>query len=79
VSEDFFDEALKDAKVLAGRINLDDYESLKTYWQSKSFTLIASMLRRYGIDFKGLTYLETLMDELFKIKEQKTKPPSNQG
>jgi len=48
---------------------------LKTYWQSKSFTLIASMLRRYGIDFKGLTYLETLMDELFKIKEQKTKPP----
>jgi hypothetical protein len=29
------------------------------------------MLRRYGIEFKGLTYLERLVDELIKMKEKK--------
>jgi len=71
VSEDIFDEALKDAKNLAGRISPDDYETLKRYWEKKSFTLIAFLLRRYGIEFKGITYLETLIDELIKMKERK--------
>lgn len=70
MSEDYFDEALKDAKVLAGRISPDDYESLKKHWNNKSFTLIAYMLRRYGLEFKGLTYLEILVGELLDIKEQ---------
>ena len=70
MSEDYFDEALKDAKVLAGRISADDYQSLKKYWDSRSFTLIAYMLRRYGLEFKGLTYLETLVSELLNMKEQ---------
>jgi len=51
-------------------IGPDDYETLKLYWQKKSNIQIASMLRRYGIEFKGLTYLETLADQLIKIKEQ---------
>ena len=70
MSEEYFDEALKDAKVLAGRISPDDYQSLKKYWDSKSFTLIAYMLRRYGLEFKGLTYLETLVSELLNMKEE---------
>ncbi len=70
MSEDYFDEALRDAKVLAGRISPNDYESLKKYWRNKSFTLIAYMLRRYGLEFKGLTYLEILVGELLDIKEQ---------
>ena len=69
--EDIFNEALKDAKNLLERIHPEDYETLKQYWQRKSFALIASMLRRYGIEFKGITYLETLIDELIKMKEQK--------
>lgn len=71
MSDDFSDEASRDAKNLLGRINPDDYETLKQYWQKKSFTLIAYMLRRYGIEFKGLTYLERLVDELIKMKEEK--------
>lgn len=71
MSDDFSDEASRDAKNLLGRINPDDYETLKQYWQKKSFTLIAYMLRRYGIEFKGLTYLERLVDELIKMKERK--------
>ncbi len=71
MSDDFSDEASRDAKNLLGRINPDDYETLKQYWQKKSFTLIAYMLRRYGIEFKGLTYLERLVDELIKMKEKK--------
>jgi hypothetical protein len=71
MSDDFSDEASRDAKNLLGRINPDDYETLKQYWQKKSFTLIAYMLRRYGIEFKGLTYLERLVNELIKMKERK--------
>ena len=70
MSEDISDEASRDAKNLLGRINPDDYQTLKQYWQKKSFTLIAYMLRRYGIEFKGLTYLERLVAELIRMKEK---------
>jgi hypothetical protein len=72
MSEDYFEEALKDARVLARRISPDDYENLKKYWENKSYTFIAYMLRRYGIEFKGLTHLETLVNELKNIKEKRT-------
>lgn len=72
MSEDYFEEALKDARVLARRISADDYENLKKYWANKSYTFIAYMLRRYGIEFKGLTHLETLVNELQNIKEKRT-------
>ena len=71
MSDDISDEASRDAKNLLGRINPDDYETLKQYWQKKSFTLIAYMLRRYGIEFKGLTYLERLVSELIRMKEER--------
>jgi len=71
MSGDVFEEASRDAENLLGRISPDDYETLKQYRQKKSFTLIAYMLRRYGIEFKGLTYLERLVDELIKMKEKK--------
>lgn len=70
MSEDIFTEASRDAKVLLGRVSPDDYETLKQYWQKRSFTLIAYMLRRYGIEFKGITHLEALMNELIKMKGQ---------
>jgi len=72
MSEDYFDEALKDARVLARRISPEDFESLKKHWEKRSFTLIAYMLRRYGLEFKGLTHLEILVDELLDMKEQET-------
>jgi len=62
---------LRDAKKLLGRISSHDYRTLKMYWERKSFTLITYMFRRYGIEFKGLTHLETLVNELIKMKEQK--------
>jgi len=70
MSGDISNEASRDAKNLLGRINPDDYRTLKQYWEKKSFTLIAYMLRRYGIEFKGLTYLERLVAELIRMKEK---------
>ena len=69
MSDDYFDAAARDAEILAKRISPDDYENLKKYWENKSFTSIAFMLRRYGLEFKGLTYLEVLVNEVLKRKE----------
>jgi hypothetical protein len=70
VSSNYFDTAAKDADILAKRISPEDYENLKKYWENKSFTSIAFMLRRYGLEFKGLTYLEVLVNEVLKKKER---------
>jgi len=66
VSEDIFEEAQRDAKRLAGRIRAEDYEKLKRFWENKSYMQITFLLRNYGLEFKGITYLETLMEELEK-------------
>ena len=63
---------MSDAKKLAGKISSHDYGTLKMCWEKKSYTLIAYMLRRYGLEFKGLTYLEALVSELIKMKEKET-------
>ncbi len=73
MSMNYFEEASRDAKILAKRISADDYKNLKTYWQNRSFFPIASMLRRYGIEFKGLTHLESLVSELIEAKEAEAK------
>ena len=70
MSDNYFDMAARDAEILAKRISLEDYESLKKYWENKSLTSIAFMLRRYGLEFKGLTYLEVLVSEVLKKKEK---------
>ncbi len=69
MSEDYYAIGERDAKILAKKISREDYETLKVHWKNKNYTLLAFMLRRYGLDFKGLTYLETLVNELIKIKE----------
>ncbi|MEM2129837.1 MAG: hypothetical protein QXZ70_04480 [Candidatus Bathyarchaeia archaeon] len=69
MSENYFSLGERDAKILARKISLEDYETIKVHWKNKNYTLIAYMLRKYGLDFKGLTYLETLINELIKIKE----------
>jgi hypothetical protein len=74
MAENYFTAGEEDAKILAKRISHEDYENLKIQWENKNYTLIAYMLRRYGLDFKGLTYLETLVNELIKIKEPQSQP-----
>ncbi len=74
MSEDYFIAGEKDAKVLAKKISREDYENLKVHWKNKNYTMLAYMLRRYGLDFKGLTYLETLVNELVKLKEPESQP-----
>jgi len=74
MSEDYFTAGEKDAKVLAKKISREDYENLKVHWKNKNYTMLAYMLRRYGLDFKGLTYLETLVNELVKLKEPESQP-----
>ena len=74
MSEDYFTAGEKDAKILAKRISREDYENLKVHWKNRNYTLIAYMLRKYGLDFKGLTYLETLVNEIIKIKEPQSQP-----
>jgi len=69
MSEDYYAIGERDAKILAKKISCEDYETLKVHWKNKNYTLLAFMLRRYGLDFKGLTYLETLVNDLIKIKE----------
>lgn len=69
MSENYFSLGERNAKILARKISLEDYETIKVHWKNKNYTLIAYMLRKYGLDFKGLTYLETLINELIKIKE----------
>lgn len=71
MSQDVVEEASKDAENLFRRVHPDDYASLKLQWQKKNFYLIAFILKRYGIDFKGLTYMEVLVDKLIKLREEK--------
>ncbi len=68
---DISSEAIADAKVLAKKISMEDYMSIKRFWERRDYALIAVILRRYGLDFKGVTYLEMLIDELMREKEQK--------
>ena len=79
ISDNLFDEALRDFKKLVGRISSHDYGTLKLYWEKKSFTLIAYMLRRYGIEFKGLTHLETVVTELIKVKNRRNEHKVKKG
>jgi len=69
VSEDIFEEAKKDARTLMERISNEDYEKLKRLWENKSYSQITFLLRNYGVEFKGITYLEILMEELKKMRE----------
>jgi hypothetical protein len=64
-------EVQKDASRLADTITSEDYEDVKKHWQTRSFMFIAFVLRKYGLEFKGITYMERLMEELSILMEKK--------
>jgi ribosomal protein S25 len=64
-------EVQKDTKRLADSITNEDYEAVKEHWRTRSFMSIAFILRKYGLEFKGITYMERLMEELTKLIEKK--------
>ena len=64
-------KASRDAKDLAKRMSLDEYDHLRSFWQRKRYATIAFVLRRHGLEFKGISYLESLMNELVSIMEQR--------
>jgi len=68
-------EVLKDAETLATKISLEDYQSITRFWQSRSFASVASVLRKYGLEFKGITYMEALMNELLRMRKTSTGSP----
>ena len=68
------EEVRRDAERLAKSITPEDYKTIRELWQTRSFALITVVLKRYGLGFKGITYVERLIDELSKILEQKNLP-----
>ena len=64
-------EVQKDARRLASSITSEDYEVMKEHWRTKSFMSLAFVLKKYGLEFKGITYMERLMEELSKLMEKK--------
>jgi len=65
-------EVQKDAKRLVDAISSEDYNAVKEHWRTRSFMSIAFVLRNYGLEFKGITYMERLMEELSKLMEKKS-------
>ena len=59
-------EVLREVEHLANRISVNDYEAVCNFLMSRSFTSIAYILKKYGLTFKGLTHMETLIRELIK-------------
>jgi len=64
-------EVQKDAERLVDAISSEDYEAVKEHWRTRSFMSIAFVLRKYGLEFKGITYMERLMEELSKLMQKK--------
>jgi len=64
-------EVRKGARRLASSITSEDYEIVKEHWRTRSFMSLAFVLRKYGLEFKGITYTERLMEELSKLMEKK--------
>ena len=65
-------EVQKDAKRLANSMTSEDYEDVKEHWRTKNFMSIAFVLRKYGLEFKGITYMERLIEELSKLMKKKS-------
>ena len=65
-------EVQKDARRLANSMTSEDYEAVKEHWRTKNFMSIAFVLRKYGLEFKGITYMERLIEELSKLMEKKS-------
>ena len=61
------DEVLKEAKLLASRIIDEDIKLIRKFWEDKNYGLIAFVLRKYGLEFKGIIYTEDLIKEFDRI------------
>jgi hypothetical protein len=65
------EELKKDVKRLAKSMSREDYKAVKEHWRTRSFASIAVVLRKYGLEFKGITYMERLVSELTAMMENK--------
>jgi len=63
------EEALREAEFLASRIMADDLEIIRRFWRDRDFALIALVLRRYGLEFKGVIHTEHMIKEFLRIIE----------
>jgi len=64
------DEVLREATILARRMVERDVVSIMRFWRDKDYHMIAFMLKRYGLEFKGIIYTEELIKELLGILEK---------
>jgi len=65
-------EVRKDAERLMNALSSEDYEAIKEHWRTRSFLSLAFLLKKYGLEFKGITYTERLMEELSKLRQKVT-------
>ena len=64
------DELLKEARFLADKISWEDTKLIRDFWEDKNYHLIVPVLRRYGLEFKGIIYTEELIKEFLKIIDE---------
>ena len=65
------DKVLKEAKFLASKIIEEDVELVRKAWEDKDYVLAAFVLRKYGLEFKGIFYTEDLIKEFLKIIDRR--------
>jgi len=61
------DEVLKEANFLANRIIEEDIKLIRKFWEDKNYEIIAVVLKKYGLEFKGIIYTENLIKEFLRI------------
>jgi len=61
------EEVLMEAELLADRMIDEDLKLIRKFWEDRNFELIVSMLRKYGLEFKGVIYTEHLIREFLRI------------
>ena len=64
------EKVLKEAKLLANRIAEEDLKMIRNFWEDRNYDVIAVVLRKYGLEFKGIVYTEELIKEFLRIVEK---------
>lgn len=65
------DEVLREAELLAKRVIKKDLELIRKFWEDKNFYYIAYVLKKYGLEFKGIIHTDYLIKELLGIIERR--------
>ena len=65
------DEVLREAELLAERIMEKDIGRIRKFWKDRNFSSIASLLKRYGLEFKGIIHTDNLIEEFLRIIERR--------